>query len=173
MLVSSSLEAARTQPYDRLAQSRRSPEVLIIDPDPDSRTILSALLGANGYSTVEAATIDDVRRSTRSSEFALVICESRGADDRPSLPLAVREQLGLSQTPLLVLTSWVHLDDELAAVAAGALAFIAKPCDYRKLLRCVDRVLRPEAPVGAAPEWSERLGPQLHSHLSGLPNFAC
>jgi DNA-binding NtrC family response regulator len=121
---------------------------------------------------VEAATIVDVRGHVRASAPALVITESRDADGRTSLPLAVREQPGMARTPLIVHTSWLHLDDELAAAAAGAIAFIAKPCDHRMLLRCVASALRHDGLVSSETTWSEQAGLPLPWSLSVLPHFA-
>lgn len=147
---------ARTDSAYRPGQRGNMPRILILDPDEDSRRILGALLGANGYSTLEAADINDARRYAPSSEFALVITEARGGNGYPALPAAVREELGMTEVPLIVHTSWLHTDDKLSALASGALAFIAKPCDYRALLRLVAQIV---PPCCAAPEAGDRPGP--------------
>lgn len=128
----------------RPGQRRLEPTILILDPDQDSRCILSTLLRANGYSTLEAADIDDARRYAPSFEFALVITEARGGDERQALPVAVRQELGMTEVPLIVHTSWIHADDVLSAVVSGALEFIAKPYDHRALLRLIARIIRPK-----------------------------
>jgi DNA-binding NtrC family response regulator len=161
MPISDSPALARTEFAYRPGQARHAPAILILDPDPDSRLILGALLGADGYSTLEAADVDGARQYASPSGFALVISEARGGDGHTVLPAAVRGELGVTKVPLIVHTSWLHSDDELSALACGALAFIAKPCDNHVLLRFVARIVRPGY---AALEDSDRPGP---ARLSG------
>jgi DNA-binding NtrC family response regulator len=163
MSTSNSPVLPRTELEHRPRLPRQAPAILILDPDLDSRRILAALLRANGYSTLEAADIDEARQYALLTGFALVISEARGGDGHAVLPAAVRAELGMTEVPLIVHTSWLHPDDKLSATASGALAFIAKPYDHRALLGLVARIVRPGY---AALDDSDRPGPARVSRYS-------
>lgn len=170
MSISPSLALARTQCAYRPGQPRQAPTILILDPDQDSRQILGALLGANGYSTVEAADIDDARRHFPPCGLALVISEARSGDDLTPLPVAVREELGMTEVPLIVHTSWLHAADEISALVSRALAFIAKPYDHRDLLGLVARIVGPGWKTRSD---GDRPGPAPLSRIPRLQGIAC
>jgi DNA-binding NtrC family response regulator len=170
MCISPSQALSRAELGCRPSQPRQAPKILILDPDQDSRQILASLLGANGYSTVEAADIDAARRCSPPSGFALVISEARGSHDHAALPVAVREELGMTEVPLIVHTSWLHADDELSAWVSRALAFIAKPYDHRALLRLIALIV---GPGRATPNHGDQRGPAPLSSISRLEGIAC
>ena len=118
-----------------------APEVLVVDDNDDTRTMYAALLSSAGFRVRLAA----------SGEEAMA-----AADDHPSVIVMDLAMPGLNgweatrrlktgartaDIPIIVLTAHAldHYRD--VAVAAGADAFLKKPCAIEDLLAEIRRVL--------------------------------
>jgi CheY-like chemotaxis protein len=124
----------RSEPtvYQRAGESISSPLVLIVDPDEDSRTILSGILRANYYRTVEASDVEEAWCVLERHAVALILLEAFGLDCTPSMQERLHELP--SPPPILAVTT----QDE----REGYDLYLRKPCTPQQLLREVRKVIK-------------------------------
>jgi CheY-like chemotaxis protein len=123
----------RSEPtvYQCAGESISSPLVLIVDPDEDSRTILSGILRANYYRTVEASDVGEAWCVLERHAVALILLEAFGLDCTPSMQERIHELP--SPPPILAVTT----QDE----REGYDFYLRKPCTPQQLLREVRKVI--------------------------------
>lgn len=114
--------------------------LLIVDDDPDIRSLLSDYLTRAGYRVSTAADGRDMRRKLDLHVIDLVVLDLMlpGVDG-----LALCRQLReVSNVPVVMLTARGTLDDRIAGLEEGADDYVAKPFDPRELLLRIQTVLR-------------------------------
>lgn len=125
------------------------PHILVVDDDPEIRSLLSRYLGGQGFRTSSAAD----RKS----------CEARLEDSRPDLivldvmlpdgsGLEICRALALRRPriPVILLTALKEDVDRIVGLELGADDYIGKPFNPRELVARIKAVLRrsPQAPAG-------------------------
>lgn len=116
------------------ALARRTPaRVLVVDPDPDARTILTDLLIHDGYSVCGASTAGEAVFAARTDVPDAIIGELESPDDERCLPLVLASELGRS-VPMLVYSAWSFPADRERALQCGARAFLPKPSPFARIV---------------------------------------
>src|SRR5215475_7442184 len=116
------------------------PLMAIVDDDDALRTSLDNLIRSVGFRAHGFASADAFLRSNHVHETACLMLDVRmpGMDG-----LALQRQLVAAnwQIPIIFITS--HVDDaaRAQALAAGAVAFLYKPCREDNLLQAIDAAL--------------------------------
>lgn len=123
--------------------------VLVVDDEPCNRSLLDAILAAEGYEARHAVDGGSALRSALADAPGLVLLDLMMPDmDGFEWLRRFRAHAGLRDVPVVVLSA---LDDAAArhrALAAGAADFLGKPIDRWLLADCLYRLLR--APRRAA-----------------------
>jgi two-component system, NtrC family, sensor histidine kinase HydH len=118
----------------------RQARVLLVDDNAALVDNLTDVLGEEGYEVVTAGTAAEALKSARSGyEVALVDVRLPDSDGT-----ALAEQLrDLSpESAVVLLTGFAALETAIAAVRAGAFAYLVKPCSTPDLLLTVEQALR-------------------------------
>ena len=151
------------KPYDRgfvvatvreLLRRRRSfaPDagaLLLIDDSLTFRETLGQALRNTGYQVIMAATGEDgLKLAALHRPRAIVVDGQLPGIDGPAVIRHVRLDAALRSTPCVLLTGSKELDAELAALDAGADAFVHKEQDVDVILAKIQAALR----VTPAPE---------------------
>jgi DNA-binding NtrC family response regulator len=135
------------------------PHIVLVDDDPDTLELTELLL-AHARWRVTAAT---------SAREALAVIDQMAVDcvvtdvnmpgsDGFSLLDALRQ--GRPEIPVILLTSYVTLDDAVRAVDRGAMSYLPKPATARALIEAVQGALEHAAAVRAqTPDGSPRHAP--------------
>jgi two-component system phosphate regulon response regulator PhoB len=115
--------------------------ILVVDDEPPLRELVRVSLG-DGYRFEEAADIDSAWEKAHEHRPDLVVLDimlpgGSGLD----LLKRFREDELLAEVPVVVLSAWQTGEDEQAARAAGADAFMPKPFAVDELARVVDELL--------------------------------
>ncbi len=131
--------------------------ILIVEDDPDVAFVLSEFLARQGRPAIVARTGGEALRLLRSMAVPLVLVDLRLPDmDGTDVMRAARE---LEPAPdLVVITGHASFESAIAAVEAGAAAYLTKPCDFDRLRGIIDQVFE-----------RRRLGQEnarLHAQLS-------
>jgi DNA-binding response OmpR family regulator len=118
--------------------------ILVVDDEPPLRELVRVGLG-DAYEFVEAADIEAAWEEAHSQRPDLVVLDimlpgGSGLD----LLRRFRDDELLADVPVIVLSAWQTGEDEEAARAAGADAFMAKPFAVDELARIVDALLQGE-----------------------------
>lgn len=118
----------------------RPPRVLIVDDEPQIRTLLKATLGRAGYSVVEASNAREALVSKSIDKPDLILLDL-GLPDRDGLELVV----ALAAEPrsaVLVISARDQTEQKVAALDLGADDYVTKPFDTEELLARVRASLR-------------------------------
>jgi FixJ family two-component response regulator len=118
----------------------RVPLIAIVDDDDALRDSLDDLLQSVGFRTHGFASAEAFLRSPQVHETACLLLDVR----LPGMNgLALQRQMVAAnwQIPIIFITS--HVDDEARAraLAAGAVAFLYKPCREADLLHAIEAAL--------------------------------
>jgi FixJ family two-component response regulator len=119
---------------------RRVLLIAIVDDDDALRDSLDDLLQSVGFRTHGFASAEAFLQSPQVHETACLLLDVR----LPGMNgLALQRQMGAAnwQIPIIFITS--HVDDQAhaRALAAGAVAFLYKPCREEDLLNAIDVAL--------------------------------
>ncbi len=126
---------------------------LVIEDDPDQRSLLAALLRAEGYDVVEAADGESGCRLCSDHQPEVIVLDL-GLPDHDGIGMipALHERSPLSR--VVVLTGRNSVADSVAALRAGARHYLLKPWDDEELVVVVKR----EARAVAVAEVKQRTG---------------
>jgi two-component system sensor histidine kinase/response regulator len=120
--------------------------ILIVDDDPNSRTLIHNLLRPEGYEVKEAASAIEAMEAARASGPDVIIAELTTASiDGIELCRKLRAEEGTRGTPIVMMTALDSREDMSRALDAGATDFLAKPVsgiEVRARVRAMIRVSR-------------------------------
>jgi CheY-like chemotaxis protein len=117
--------------------------ILVIDDEPNVRTLLADLLRASGHSVSEAANGRDalVRLETDDESWDVVMTDL-GMPDLSGWDVAREIAARETPPPVILVTGWgIQLEDRILA-ESGVAAVVAKPFTIEEVLSTVERVLR-------------------------------
>ena len=118
----------------------KSPRILVIEDDEDSREMLRFLLTAEAYEVVTAKGVGD----------GLTIALQRGLDiimidnwlaEGSGVMLCRYIRVFDQDTPILFHSAAAYETDIQEALDAGAQAYITKPADPKRLLRAIKELI--------------------------------
>jgi two-component system cell cycle response regulator DivK len=112
-----------------------SARILVVEDQPDNRTILRDLLEAAGFVVLEATTGEAGVAMAVAEHPDLILMDIQ-------LPLVdgyeatrrIKAQPGLARVPVIAVTSYALAGDEAKARAAGCDGYVTKPFSPRELL---------------------------------------
>ena len=131
-----------TTPSDRL---------LVIDDEPDLRTLYEMTLLREGYNLVSAGTVSEALALLEQERFTAVISDMRLPDGSGLDVLAWLER---AQRPerVVVITAHGSAENAVESLKAGAFDYLTKPVDVRQLRQVVASAVH-----GARnPAWTDR-----------------
>ena len=115
-------------------------KVLVVEDDAGICNVITAVLGANGYETITAATGSEADTLIRSHCPDLVLLDL-GLPDLDGLEV-IRRVRSWSQMPIVVVSARAQEGDKVAALDAGADDYIVKPFGSEELLARIRTALR-------------------------------
>lgn len=118
----------------------RPPKVLIVDDEPQIRTLLRATLGRAGYVVAEAGNAREALNAKSIDKPDLILLDL-GLPDRDGLELvtALRAE---PRSALIVVSARDQTEQKVAALDLGADDYVTKPFDTEELLARVRASLR-------------------------------
>ena len=117
------------------------PLIAIVEDDDALRTSLDDLLQSVGFRVQGFASAEAFLHSNQASDTACLILDVR----MPGMNgLALQRQIVAANWPIPIIFITSHTDDEARAraLAAGAVAFLYKPCREDDLLHAIDVALK-------------------------------
>lgn len=118
----------------------RPPKVLVVDDEPQIRTLLKATLARAGYNIVEASNAREALASKSIDKPDLVLLDL-GLPDRDGLEL-VGALAAEPRSAVLVISARDQTEQKVAALDLGADDYVTKPFDTEELLARVRASLR-------------------------------
>jgi two-component system KDP operon response regulator KdpE len=118
----------------------RAAKILIVDDEPQIRTLLKATLGRAGYSLIEAGTAREAL-SAKAIDKPDVVLLDLGLPDRDGLEL-VQLLRADPRAAVIVISARDQTEQKVAALDLGADDYVTKPFDTEELLARVRAALR-------------------------------
>jgi two-component system, NtrC family, response regulator PilR len=139
--------------------------ILVVDDEPDLRTLYELTLLREGYRVETAASVQEARTQLQERRFDAVITDMRLPD---GVGLELLHWLRTHQRAerCVVMTAYGSAENAVEALKAGAFDYLTKPVDLKQFRTVVSSALQattsaaPKAPRNAprAPAASERTG---------------
>ena len=132
----------------------RQPKLLVVDDDPEIRSLLAAYLEKNGYRVVTVKDGRGMREVLATQRVDLIVLDLMlpGED---GLDLC-RELRAGSRVPVIMLTARGDEMDRILGLEMGADDYLPKPFNPRELLARIKVVLKRTLAPSLSPEASER-----------------
>jgi len=127
----------------------RSPSVLVVDDDPELRTILQSVLVSEGYQVSTAPNGEHALRHTERGLIDVIVMDVTMPHLSALQVCHLLRQRG-DRTPVLLLSGLATGSDRAAGLTAGADDYLAKPFDLDEVLAHVQALL-PSDPVEERP----------------------
>jgi two-component system OmpR family response regulator len=139
------------------------PKILVVDDEPDIRTLVVNCLRTGGFDGLTAGDGDAMRRVLAANPVELVILDLtlEGEDG-----LTLLGELRAAGMPVIILTGRGEPVDRVIGLELGADDYLGKPFEPRELVARVRSVLRRAHPERTAPD-GERI--EFHGFILDLP----
>ena len=141
--------------------------LLVVDDEPDLRTLYELTLLREGYDVESASSVDDAWQRLSSRTYSAVITDMR-LPDGSGLDLLKRLEQAKRREKAIVITAYGSAEGAVEALKAGAFDYLTKPVDLRQFRSVVASALgRAPAPAGreAAPATPARGGDDAGTDL--------
>jgi len=116
------------------------PRLLVVDDDASHRTMLKAVLSAEGYRIEEADDGDTACRAVEKNVFDLVLLDLRMR--RMNGDAAQKKIAEISpDTPVIIMTAYGSVRSAVEALKSGAQDYLTKPVDVDELKILVTKIL--------------------------------
>ena len=124
-------------------------QILVIDDEPDLRTLYELTLLREGYRVAIAATLDEAREQLAVIRFDVIITDMRLPD---GLGLELLQLVQMQQRPerCIVITAYGSAENAVEALKAGAFDYLTKPVDLKQFRAVVASAVR-RSPGSSAP----------------------
>ena len=147
------------------ATAAPSPRLLVVDDEPDLRTLYELTLLKIGYRVDSAGDLREARECLAHHRYDLLITDMRLPD---GLGLDLVRELQQTQRPekSIVVTAYGSADNAVDALKAGAFDYLTKPVDLAQFRTAVANALRGAAatpPAAPSAAGAERSGRPPHS----------
>jgi two-component system response regulator PilR (NtrC family) len=129
--------------------------LLVVDDEPDLRTLYELTLLREGYDVESAASVDDAWQRLSSRTYSAVITDMR-LPDGSGLDLLKRLETAKRREKAIVITAYGSAEGAVEALKAGAFDYLTKPVDLRQFRSVVASALgrATASPAPAARETS-------------------
>jgi len=117
--------------------------ILIVDDEPDIRTVLTMCFQSYGYNVIEAQDGEEgVKKAYREKPSLIIMDVMMPKMDGVTATKKIRTHLETASIPIVMLTAKSDKTSEIEGLDAGADDYINKPFDRDKLLARVRMLLR-------------------------------
>jgi two-component system response regulator PilR (NtrC family) len=127
----------------------RPPRLLVVDDEPDLRTLYELTLLREGYDVETAGAVEDAWAALQGGAFDLVITDMRLPDGLGLDLLRRMEAAGRSERGI-VITAYGSAENAVEALKAGAYDYLTKPVDLRQFRAVVASAVGRAGAVPAA-----------------------
>jgi len=126
------------------------PRLLVVDDEPDLRTLYELTLLREGYDVESAETVEEAWAALSAKRFNLVITDMRLPDGSGLDLLRRLDDAGRGEKGI-VITAYGSAENAVEALKAGAYDYLTKPVDLRQFRAVVASALGRTAPPAEAP----------------------
>jgi two-component system, NtrC family, response regulator PilR len=126
-----------------------NPRLLVVDDEPDLRTLYELTLVREGYDVESAGSVDEAWSLLQAGRYNLVITDMR-MPDGTGLDLLRRLEESGRRERAIVITAYGSAENAVEALKAGAYDYLTKPVDLRQFRAVVASALGRAPAAGTA-----------------------
>ena len=135
-----------------------SKKILVVDDEPDIRSLLEITLSRMQLDTEAAENVTSAKKLLQKSQYDLVLTDMNMPDGN-GIDLVSYIQQHYPQTPVAVITAYGSMEAAVSALKAGAFDFVSKPVDLARLRELVNSAIKLDKnPAKPAPPPIKLLG---------------
>ncbi|MEX8494474.1 sigma-54-dependent transcriptional regulator [Sphaerotilus sp.] len=127
-----------------------TPRLLVVDDEPDLRTLYELALLREGYDIDTAGTVDEAWTLLSAARYSAIVTDMRLPDGTGLDLLRRLEQAGRPERTI-VITAYGSAENAVQALKSGAYDYLTKPVDLRQFRSVVAAALGRGPAVAAAP----------------------
>lgn len=117
--------------------------ILYVEDDPNNRTLIRRILGAEGYTVYEAANASIALETLQNIKPNLILMDINMPEvDGYTLTAQIRALPEMSAVPIVALTANVMKGDRERSLQAGCDGYIQKPIDIDTIAAQVQRFMK-------------------------------
>lgn len=117
--------------------------ILYVEDDPNNRTLIRRILGAEGFTVHEAANARMALETLKTLKPDLILMDINMPDvDGYTLTAQIRALPNMSAVPIVALTANVMRGDRERSLEAGCDGYIQKPIDIDAIATQVQRFMK-------------------------------
>ena len=132
-----------------MTQAAPAPRLLVVDDEPDLRTLYELTLMREGYHVDSAGSVEEAWQVLQAAPYDLLITDMR-LPDGMGLELLNRLDASKRTESAIVITAYASPENAVEALKAGAYDYLTKPVDLRQFRAVVASALGRTAPITAA-----------------------
>jgi two-component system, NtrC family, response regulator PilR len=114
--------------------------LLVVDDEPDLRTLYELTLLREGYEVETAGTVEEAQLMLKDRTYSALITDMR-LPDGSGLDLLARLEEGARREKAIVITAYGSAENAVEALKAGAYDYLTKPVDLRQFRAVVASAL--------------------------------
>jgi two-component system, NtrC family, response regulator PilR len=126
-----------------------SASVLVVDDEPDLRTLYELTLLREGHEVVSAQDLTEAREWLEQRRFDVLITDMR-LPDGLGLELLRELNAGLRTEKSIVITAYGSAENAVEALKSGAFDYLTKPVDLKQLRSAVTQALQSQRPAATS-----------------------
>ena len=138
--------------------------LLVVDDEPDLRTLYELTLLREGYDVESAGSVEDALLHLKDRTYSAVITDMR-LPDGSGLDLLAKLEQGGRREKAIVITAYGSAENAVEALKAGAYDYLTKPVDLRQFRAVVASAL------GRAPQAAPSVVPTSLPRESAAPRL--
>jgi two-component system response regulator PilR (NtrC family) len=127
----------------------RPAQILVVDDEPDLRTLYELTLLREGYRVESAGSVSEARQHLDAGRFDAVITDMR-LPDGLGLEILQRMQQEQRAERCIVMTAYGSAENAVEALKAGAFDYLTKPVDLKQFRAVVASAVQAPAQAAAA-----------------------
>ena len=124
--------------------------LLVVDDEPDLRTLYELTLLREGYDVETAGTVGEAWQHLQDQTFSAVITDMR-LPDGTGLDLLQRLEAGGRREKSIVITAYGSAENAVSALKSGAYDYLTKPVDLKQFRSVVAAAIASERPGQPVP----------------------
>jgi two-component system, NtrC family, response regulator PilR len=124
--------------------------LLVIDDEPDLRTLYELTLLREGYEVETAGSVEEALQMLKERSYSAVISDMRLPEGGSGLDVLAYLEQGNRREKAIVITAYGSAENAVEALKAGAFDYLTKPVDLRQFRLVVASALAARRPARRA-----------------------
>lgn len=125
-----------------MIQEAEKGTILYVEDNPDNRNLIRRVLGAEGYSVVDAINAEQAIEKLEGNNIDLILMDINMPDiDGYTLTTRIKAIKQFSKIPIVAVTANVMRGDREKSLEAGCDGYIQKPIDIDTLAQQIERFI--------------------------------